>query len=99
MYRRSILLLVGLTLVVLSGGFMTAQEKTGKGPNRDADKQAIEKLTKELIQAHIDRNAAAIAAHWTADGEFIRNDGEPIRGRAEIEKGYADFFKTLKANP
>jgi uncharacterized protein (TIGR02246 family) len=99
MYRRSILLLIGLTLVALGAGFMTAQEKTGKGPNRDADKQAIDKLTKELVQAFIDRNATAIAAHWTAEGEFIRNDGEPIRGRAGIEKGYADFFKTLKANP
>src|SRR5262249_25665573 len=43
--------------------------------------------------------AAAVAAHWTADGEFIRNDGEVIRGRAEIQKAYADFFKKLTGKP
>jgi uncharacterized protein (TIGR02246 family) len=96
MFRKSILLVTGLTLVLLGAGFVTTQEKTGKGPGREADKQAVEKLLKEMVQAFNNRNATAIAAHWTADGQFIRNDGEPIRGRAEIEKGYADFLKTVK---
>ena len=78
---------------------MTAQDKTTKGPDREADKQAIDKLIKENIQAFNNRDAAAIAANWTAEGEYIRNDGEPIRGRAEIQKGYAEFFKTLKGKP
>src|SRR5262249_26975791 len=60
------------------------------------DKQAIDKLTKEMIQAFDKRDAAAIAAHWTTNGEFIRNDGEAIRGKAEIQKAYAEYFKTLK---
>jgi uncharacterized protein (TIGR02246 family) len=96
MYRKCILLVAGLTLAILGAGFMTAQDKTGKGPNREADKQAIEKLAKDFIQAFNKRDAAGIAAHWTAEGEFIRNDGQPIRGKSEIEKGYADFFKTVK---
>ena len=99
MLRKSILLVTGLALVALGAGFMTAQERTGKGPNRKADKLAIEKLTKELNQAFNNRDAAAIARHWTDDGEYIRNDGEPIRGRAEIQKGYANYFKTLKSKP
>ena len=70
-----------------------------KGPDREADKLAIDKLTKDMIQAFDNRDAAAIAANWTAEGEYIRNDGEPIRGRAEIQKGYAEFFKTLKGKP
>ena len=78
---------------------MTAQDKTAKGPDREADKAAIDKLIKEIIQAFNNRDAAAIAANWTAEGEYIRNDGEPIRGRAEIQKGYAEFFKTLKGKP
>src|SRR5262245_52884758 len=101
MSRKSILVFAGLALLVLGVGFMTAQDKTAQDktaqdPKREADKQAIEKLSKEFIQAFEKRDAAAIAANWTADGEFIRNDGEPIRGRAEVQKGYADFFKTLK---
>src|SRR5262249_22771082 len=37
MYRKGILLVTGLALVVLGAGFMTAQEKTGKGRKREAD--------------------------------------------------------------
>jgi uncharacterized protein (TIGR02246 family) len=99
MYKKSLLVFAGLVLAVVGTGFVMPQDKTGKGPNREADKQAIEKLSKDFMQAFNDRNAAAIAASWTTDGEFIRNDGEPIRGRAAIEKGYADYFKTLKIKP
>ena len=99
MNRQCTLLLTGFAVLALGVGFMTAQDKTAKDPNREADKLAIDKLIKETIQAFNNRDAAAIAAHWTADGEYIRNDGEPIRGRAEIQKGYAEFFKTLKGKP
>src|SRR5262249_44555251 len=94
-----ILLVAGLALLILGVGIMTAQDKKDKGPDRAADKQAIDKLVKENIQAFNNRDAAAIAANWTAEGEYIRNDGEPIHGRAEIQKGYAEFFKTLKGKP
>ncbi len=99
MYRKSILLFAGLALLVLGVGFMTAQDKPAKAPKREADKLAIDRLTKEMIQAFDRRDAAAMAAHWTADGEFIRNDGEAIRGRAEIQKAYAEYFKTLTDKP
>jgi uncharacterized protein (TIGR02246 family) len=99
MSRNSILLVTGLALLGLGVGFLTARDKTPKGPDRKADKRAIDKLIKQSIQAYNNRDAAAIAANWTAEGEYIRNDGEPVRGRAEIEKGYAEFFKTLKGKP
>jgi hypothetical protein len=50
-----------------------------------------------MIQAFDKRAAAALAAHWTEEGEFVHNAGEPIRGRAKIQKGYAltaQFSKT-----
>jgi uncharacterized protein (TIGR02246 family) len=99
MYRKSILLFAGLALLVLGVGLMTAQDKTAKDPRRAADKLAIDKLIKEIIQAFDKRDAAAIAAHWTEEGEFIRNDGESIRGRGEIQKAYAAYFKTLTGKP
>jgi uncharacterized protein (TIGR02246 family) len=99
MTQKRILLVTGLAVVVLGAGFMTAQDKKDQGPNREADKQAIDKLIKQSIQAFDNRDAAAITANWTTEGEYIRNDGEPIRGRAEIEKGYAEFFRTLKGKP
>jgi uncharacterized protein (TIGR02246 family) len=80
-------------LAVLGVGFMAAQDKKD---DREAAKAAIDKLLKQNVQAFNDRDAAALAASYTTEGEYIRNDGEPIRGRVEIQKGYADFFKTLK---
>src|SRR3954463_8871240 len=105
MSRNCSWLIAALTLMFLGVGFMAAQEKTAKqdpkakGADREADRQAIDKLIQQSIQAFNNRNAAAIAANWTAEGEYIRNNGEPIRGRAEIEKGYAEFFKALKGKP
>ncbi len=96
MYQRGIFLVVGLALAGLGLGFMTGQDKKDKGPDREADKAVIDKLSKQFIEAFNSRDAAAVAANYTAEGEYIRNDGEPIRGRAEIEKGYAEFFKTVK---
>jgi uncharacterized protein (TIGR02246 family) len=93
---RSILIATGLAAAVLCVGFMTAQEKKDKGPDRESDKAAIHKLSVEFAQAFNNRDAAAIAAKYTTEGEYLRNDGELIRGRAEIEKGYAEYFKTLK---
>ena len=101
MHRRSLLFASGLALAILGVGYMAAQDKKGndKGPDREGDQAAIDKLLKDNIQAFNNRDAAAIAANWTTEGEYIRNDGEPIRGRAEIQKGYAEFFKTLKGKP
>jgi uncharacterized protein (TIGR02246 family) len=99
MYRKCIAIFAGLALLVLGVGFMTAQDKSAKDPKREADKVAIDKLSKEMVQAFDKRDAAAIAANYTTEGEFIRNDGEPIRGRAAIEKGYTEYFRTLKGKP
>jgi uncharacterized protein (TIGR02246 family) len=77
----------------------TGQDKKTTGADHEADKKAIEKLTKDSVKAFENRDAAALVVAWTTDGEFIRNDGQPIRGKADIQKGYADYFKTLKANP
>src|SRR5690349_19357219 len=99
MYRKGIMLVAGLGLVVLGVRFLTAQDQSAKGPDREADKAAIDKLSRAFIEAFNNRDAAAVAAYYTAEGEYIRNDGEPIRGRTEIQKGYADFFKTLKGKP
>jgi uncharacterized protein (TIGR02246 family) len=94
-----IVLVTGLALVGPGAGFTALQDGAGKGGKREADKKAIEKLTRDITQAFNKRDAAGITAHWTDEGEFVRNDGEPVRGKAEVQKGYADFFKTLKGDP
>ena len=98
MFQKCIVAATALALVFLGVGLMTAQPKAAKA-DREADKQAIDKLIKANIEAFNNRDAAAVAANWTDEAEYVRNDGEPVRGRAEIEKGYAAFFKTLKGKP
>lgn len=96
--RQSIL----MALVFMTGGVAAAQDKKGKknkGPDREADKAAIEKLIRQGIQAFNDRDAAALVANWTAEGEYIRNNGAPVRGREAVQKGYEEFFKGLKGKP
>jgi uncharacterized protein (TIGR02246 family) len=99
MHWNRIVLYTLLALVIFGGGFTTAQDRRAKALKREADRLAIDKLSKDMIQAFEKRDAAAVAAHWTEEGELIYNDGEPICGRAAIEKGYAEFFKTLKGKP
>jgi uncharacterized protein (TIGR02246 family) len=97
--RQRTLLFAGLATLILGVGIMTAQDKPAKDPKREADKQAIEKLSKDMIDAFAKRDAAAVVANWTADGEFIRNDGDPIRGKADIQKAYAEYFRQLTGKP
>jgi uncharacterized protein (TIGR02246 family) len=99
MSLKCIVPVTALAVVFLGINYMTVQGQATRTANRDADKQAIDKLVKEQVQAFNNRDAAAIAAHWTADAEYIRNDGDPVRGRDAVQKGYADFFKTLKGKP
>ncbi len=100
MYRKGIAVLVtACALIILGVSFITAQDKPSKGLDREADKLAIDRLIKASVAAFNKRDAAAVAANWTAEGEYIRNNGEAVRGRAEIQKGYAEFFKKLKGKP
>lgn len=100
MCRKGIAILItAFALVILGVSFMTAQEKSAKAPDREADKQAIDSIIKVSVEAFSKRDAAAVAANWTADGEYIRNNSDVVRGRDNIQKGYADFFKTLKGKP
>ena len=99
MQRKTIALLTLLAIMAPGGRYTIAHDKTAEIAERVTDRLAIEKLTNDMIQAFDKRDAAAIAAIWTEEGEFIRNDEEPIRGRATMQQGYEEFFKTLKGKP
>jgi uncharacterized protein (TIGR02246 family) len=92
MNRKMTLLLICSAVVALGMGGITAQDKAGKDPKREADIQAIRKAGQEYVKAFEKGDAKALAGMWTAEGEFHAADGEVIRGRAAIEKGYSDLF-------
>jgi uncharacterized protein (TIGR02246 family) len=100
------LFVVGACAVIGTRVSVTAQaeappavDKTASDPApRDAkaaDKPdaGVKAITAEYAKAFNARDAKAAAALWTDDGEFTGVDGDPIRGRAAIEKSLADEFK------
>lgn len=90
--RRRILLLAAGLLAVAAGSLVTARD--GPTPDgRDADRAAIGAAAAEFAKAFAAGNASAVAAAWTENGELYDDDGSVTRGRAAIEKAYAEFFK------
>jgi uncharacterized protein (TIGR02246 family) len=69
------------------------EEKEQPAKKEEAkDVEAIKKAGQSFVKAFIAGDAKAVAAHWTANGEYHSDDGTTLRGRAEIEKSYAEAF-------
>ncbi len=74
----------------------SAQPKGGANPqsaDRQADREAIRRASDEFAAAFARADAKAIALGWTDQGEYYDDTGVALRGRAEIEKDFAQFFK------
>ncbi|HJZ56967.1 MAG TPA: SgcJ/EcaC family oxidoreductase, partial [Gemmataceae bacterium] len=65
-------------------------------PERAEDRAALRKRTEEILKAAAKADAKELAGFWTETGEYVRGDDLTIRGRANIEKAYADHFKAKK---
>jgi uncharacterized protein (TIGR02246 family) len=72
-----------------------AGEQAAK-PERAEDRAALRKRTEEILKAADKADAKQLAAFWTETGEYVRGDDLTIRGRANIEKAYAERFKAKK---
>jgi uncharacterized protein (TIGR02246 family) len=59
------------------------------------DVRAIQRKQAEYVKAFNAGNAPSAASFWTADGEFVDSHGT-FRGRADIEKELAVFFREAK---
>jgi uncharacterized protein (TIGR02246 family) len=65
-----------------------------KGPAKEADALAdLRKSSGQFVQAFNRGDAKALAQLWAPDGEYTGPDGSKLKGRAAIEKAYADLFK------
>jgi uncharacterized protein (TIGR02246 family) len=60
---------------------------------RKKDRDAIEKAARDFTQAFAKGDAKAVAGLWAEQGEVQDASGLRIRGRAAIEKAYAELFK------
>jgi uncharacterized protein (TIGR02246 family) len=86
----------GQTKPAKSGGKPSTKAAKPGGANRADDEAAIRKATAAFIKAAEKGDPAAVAAFWTQDGEYIDDDGTTIRGRAAIEKAYAQALAKNK---
>jgi ketosteroid isomerase-like protein len=99
MKRRLVLILGGLTIGLVSPIF--AQQKDAAGPRiaqqRDllGDPTALDEfgvLSTQQSEAFTNRDAAAVAALFAADGVLVAPDGIFV-GREAIEKRYQETFQ------
>jgi uncharacterized protein (TIGR02246 family) len=56
------------------------------------DLAALRKSAASFAEAFNRGDAAAVAALWTPDGEYVDDRGRKFVGREAIEQGYAEFF-------
>jgi uncharacterized protein (TIGR02246 family) len=104
MTKKRCLLMAAGVLAAAVMGYLTGQPPTGNaargqtGKDKDnvADTAAIKKAGQSFLKAYLAGDAKAMAAHWTENGEYYADDGTTIRGRAEIEKSYAELFAKKK---
>jgi uncharacterized protein (TIGR02246 family) len=65
----------------------------GNDKERDADREAIRQSAREFNEAFAKGDAKAVAAFWTANGEYQEEGGIDLRGRDAIEKAFTELFK------
>lgn len=73
------------------------QPRPAAADARTEDRAAIRAAMQSFVKAFKTGDAQAVAGHWTAEGEYQGEEVGTIRGRAALEKAYAEFFaKTPK---
>jgi uncharacterized protein (TIGR02246 family) len=109
-YRKEIRIMRGKSFLFVAGGLAVAvamgalwARDTPPGsknpivdPGHEADAEAIRASARDFAAAFNKHDAKAIAGQWTEQGECADADGTLIRGRANLEQAFAEFFK---ANP
>jgi uncharacterized protein (TIGR02246 family) len=83
--------------VMVAGGQPKSPAKAAEAEgDTDADRTAIRQSAREFNEAFAKGDAKAIAAFWTANGEYQDESGLELRGRDAIEKAFAELFKNQK---
>jgi uncharacterized protein (TIGR02246 family) len=99
-----ILLVGAIVFVVASGpnvfaqGPASDQAQSGKSNAPvSKDEAAIRQGAKDYAQAFAKKDAKALAAMWTENGQFEDDQGVSLHGKSAIENAYADMFKDKPA--
>ncbi|MGO9566885.1 MAG: YybH family protein [Desulfomonilaceae bacterium] len=87
---QRILAIMALLVVTLATTASEGQQKP------TPDEAAIRQAVQSYVEAFNRGDAAAVAAHWSDDGEYIGVSGESFKGRKKIEAGLKTFFAENK---
>lgn len=78
----------------------TAEKDSGDDepapPARPDDEKAIRASSDAFVKAFESGDAAAVAALFTENAEYIDDQGDPIRGRPALARAYGKFFENRK---
>ena len=100
MKRMIAIMTVGTALSAAVVSYLVAQPpaaKEGTPARRAGDEAAIKLAGLSFVKAYAAGDAKGMATHWTENGEYVAEDGTILRGRANIEKAYAEQFAKKKA--
>jgi uncharacterized protein (TIGR02246 family) len=89
-------ILAGGVIAALTIGVLYArdpQNPKSSPASRPGDEDAIRATARDFAAAFNKGDANAIAAQWTENGECIDADGTMVRGRADIEQAFGEYFK------
>ena len=83
-------LLVGMSVLGLTAFAQEAEEA------ESPEIAAVQEKIQSYVEAFNKHDAAAVASHWTEEGEFITPTGDAIQGRANLEKDFTAYFAEAK---
>jgi uncharacterized protein (TIGR02246 family) len=75
---------------------IAAQRCRADQPNGSPDEAALKKRAAAFVEAFHNGDAKALAAFWTADGDYIDQTGRRLKGREAIQKAFETFFEENK---
>lgn len=96
-FGKPVLLAVGLLALVAVVARGKLQQPAAGQPKAEpavpaADDAAVRQVARQFEEAFNKKDAHAMAALWTDGGELTDVDGTVVRGRAALEKMYAESF-------
>ena len=85
-----------LAPLALAVGLFRPARAGGNSDDNAKEEAAMKKNAEAFVAAFDKGDAKAVAAFWTADGDYVDETGRHMKGREEIEKAFSEFFSENK---
>ncbi len=87
-----------LVILLLFTVALRAQEPAAEpdAPKPNPEKAKIQKAIDSYVDSFNKADPKAVAAHWTAEGEFITPAGKALRGQKQLHEEFKAYFAETK---